>query len=142
MTPLPTTPPVDTAAASLRPGSPSRRVAAVDDDAGVQIFRVIVRGRFGPLDPLVTAGLLADLEGRDELASYVFTKDGTLTYDKRFVFWSYRVEVRVDEDSARGDAKAVAFARAQDLATGELDRRGAPWRDVRVSGTNMVDVWS
>jgi hypothetical protein len=103
-------------------------------DAAVRIFRVIVRGRFHGLDPLVTAQLLADLEGRSELDSYVFTKAGTLVYDKRLDFWSFRVEVRVEDDQ---DPHALA----QGLATAELERLGATWRDLRRSGTDMASVW-
>ena len=106
----------------------------------MQIFRVIVRGRFDQLEPAVATALAAELEGRDELATYVFTNVGTLTYDRRLDFWSFRVEVRVDD--AGDDLTAIAFDRASGLATGELERRGASYRDLRVTGTNMREVWT
>jgi ssDNA-binding replication factor A large subunit len=106
----------------------------------MHIFRVIVRGRFADLDPIVTAVLLGELERTDELDTYTFTKDGTLTFDRRLDFWSVRVEVRVPDD-ATDDAKAVAFERATAIATEHLGRRGAAGRDLRITGSAMADVW-
>jgi hypothetical protein len=107
----------------------------------VQIFRVIVRGRFGPLDTAQRAALLAAADEHDMArAGTLFTPDGTLSYDRRVDFFSVRAEVRVDED-APDAAREAAFARAIAVATEHLERRGVPYRDLRPSGTNMADVW-
>jgi hypothetical protein len=104
----------------------------------VQIFRVIVRGRFGTLDDEQRTALQAALDG-DDLSNYRFTPSGTLAYDRRLDFFSVRVEVRVDEAD---DAPAAAFREAEARAVAELTRRGLPWRDeLRTTGTNMADVW-
>ncbi|MDQ2648345.1 MAG: DUF6204 family protein [Actinomycetota bacterium] len=106
----------------------------------MQIYRVIVRGRFSDLDPITTAVLLDELERTDELDSYTFTKDGTLTFDRRLDFWSVRVEVRVPDDSS-DDPKTTAFERATGIAQEHLSRRGAAGKDLRVTGQAMADVW-
>jgi hypothetical protein len=107
----------------------------------VRIFRIIVRGRFGPLDTAQRAALLAAADEHDMArAGPLFTADGTLSYDRRVDFFSVRAEVRVDED-APDAAREVAFERALAVATAQLDRRGVPYRDLRPSGTNMADVW-
>jgi Family of unknown function (DUF6204) len=103
----------------------------------VQIFRVIVRGRFGPLDDARRDELRAELDG-DELASHRFTSTGTLTYDRRLDFFSVRVEVRIDDEQ---DAPAAAFRRAEELAVAQLTQRDLPYRDLRTTGSNMADVW-
>ncbi len=103
----------------------------------MQIFRVIVRGRFGPLDDERRDALRAELDGH-ELAGYRFTPTGTLTYDRRIDFFSVRAEVRVEDAD---DAQATAYERATALAVAELARRDLPWRDLKPSGANMADVW-
>jgi Family of unknown function (DUF6204) len=103
----------------------------------VQIFRVIVRGRFGPLDDERRDVLRAELDGH-ELASYRFTPTGTLAYDRRVDFFSVRVEVRVEDGD---EAQHAAFERATELAIAELGRRDLPWRDLKPTGANMADVW-
>ena len=103
----------------------------------MQIFRVIVRGRFGPLDDAQREELRSALDG-DELASHRFTPAGTLTYDRRVDFFSVRLEIRVEEAA---DAPAEAFRRAEALAVAQLDQRGLPYRDLRTTGSNMADVW-
>ena len=104
----------------------------------MQIHRVIVRGRFGPLDDEQRTALRDALD-RDELTSHRFTPTGTLAYDRRLDFFSVRVEVRVDDGEG---APAAAFREAESRAVAELTRLGLPWRDeLRTTGTNMADVW-
>jgi hypothetical protein len=108
----------------------------------MQIFRVIVRGRFGALDGERRAALLAAADDHDIVSSGApFTATGTLAYDRRVDFFSYRVESRVDED-APDAGRSAAFERAIAVAITDLERRGLPWRDLRASGSNMADVWS
>jgi hypothetical protein len=110
----------------------------------VQIFRVIVRGRFGPLEPAQRERLVATADDHDLVSSdATFTAGGTLAYDGRIDFFSYRVEVRVGDDDAHGPAAArdVAFERATAIAAADLERRGLPCRHLEPTGTNMADVW-
>lgn len=111
----------------------------------MQIFRVIVRGRFGSLDASTREVLLASVDDHDIVtAGATFTAAGTLAYDNRLDFFSYRVEVRVAADEADGPdaAKSIAFERATTVATSDLQRRGLPWRHLSPTGSNMADVWS
>ena len=104
----------------------------------MQIYRVIVRGRFGALDDEQRT-TLRDALDRDDITSYRFTPAGTLAYDRRLDFFSVRVEVRVEDGD---DAPAAAFRDAEALAVAELTRLGLPWRDeLRSTGSNMADVW-
>ena len=104
----------------------------------MQIHRVIVRGRFGPLDD-EQRDALRDALDRDGLSSHRFSSTGTLAYDRRLDFFSVRVEVRVDDGD---DTPAAAFREAEARAVAELTQRGLPWRDeLRTTGTNMADVW-
>jgi len=104
----------------------------------VQIYRVIVRGRFGALDDEQRT-TLRDALDRDDVISHRFTSTGTLAYDRRVDFFSVRVEVRVEEGD---DAPAAAFREAEARAVAELTRLGLPWREeLRTTGSNMADVW-
>jgi hypothetical protein len=107
----------------------------------VQIFRVIVRGRFGALDAARRASLLADADRHDALVAARFSAAGTLSYDRRIDFFSFRIEVRVEEEEAPDEARELAFERAIALATADLERRGVTGRDLRATGSNMADVW-
>ena len=104
----------------------------------MQIYRVIVRGRFGALDDEQRTSLRAELD-RDDVTSHRFSPTGVLAYDRRLDFFSVRVEVRVEDGD---DAPAAAFREAEARATAELTRLGLPWRDeLRATGSNMADVW-
>lgn len=114
------------------------------DDVDVDIFRVIVRGRFGALDPSVRETLRAELAEHDLVSGgATFTGTGTLAYDGRIDFFSYRVEVRVADGEADGPeaTRTLAFERAIAIAASDLERRGLPWRHLEPTGSNMADVW-
>lgn len=121
---------------------------AVADDGDVQIFRVIVRGRFGPLEPATREALWTAAGDHDIVtAGATFTAAGTLSYDTRLDFFSYRIEVRVPDDEADGPdgpdpARAVAFERATAIAAADLERRRLPWRQLSPTGSNMADIWN
>ena len=106
----------------------------------VHVFRVIVRGRFDGLDDDQRATLLASAGDHDMTSGQLFTIGGTLTYDRRLDFFSYRVESRVDTDEP-ATAEATALGHAVDVATEDLVRRGLPWHDLRATGTDMASMW-
>lgn len=110
----------------------------------MQIFRVIVRGRFGVLDPDTRAGLVAAAPEHDiVLGRLGFTADGTLAYDHRVDFFSYRIEVRI-RDNEGEDPTAIrerALDDAVRTASEDLERRGLTHRGLRATGSNMGDVW-
>lgn len=110
----------------------------------MDIFRVIVRGRFGPLEADARQALRRAQPEHDVVtAGATFTRTGTLSYDDRIDFFSYRIEVRVADDEADGPdaARDLAFERATAIAADDLTRRGLPWRHLTPVGSNMADVW-
>jgi hypothetical protein len=103
----------------------------------VQIFRVIVRGRFADLTDAQRETLRHELADGGDIAAYRFTSAGSLAFDRRLDFFSVRAEVRLDDDATVADASASGEA----LAIAELERRRLGWRDLTTSVANMADVW-
>jgi hypothetical protein len=110
----------------------------------VRVYRCTVRGRFGPLDPPLRAHLLADADAHDLLAIAGFTAEGSLAYDRRIDFFSYRLEVRLDSDDVDGGEEALQ-ARAEQLAIERaeagLAAAGLPHRELRATSMDMAAVW-
>ena len=109
----------------------------------LHIYRVTVRGFFTDLSPDTRARLLADVEDHDALHA-AFTEAGTLTYDRTLAAFSFRVQLRVQTDGG-GDDRDLADARAEELglelAAARLAELGAPAKRLRVTTSNMADVW-
>jgi hypothetical protein len=101
----------------------------------VHVYRVTVRGRFQDLDDTTIAELVADADAHDHLHA-AFTQDGTLTYDMRTGFFSLRYELRTD-DEVDTDAFELGELRAAD----ELRRAGLTHGKLRVTATDMADLW-
>lgn len=111
----------------------------------MQIFRVIVRGRFGELGPAYRAALLDAVHEHDVVSSALgFTPSGTFAYDERIDFFTYRVEVRLTDEEVSDveSTRDLAFARAVEVAAADLENRGLPWRSLTPTGSNMSDVWN
>ncbi len=110
----------------------------------LQIFRVLVRGRFGPLDASARARLLDELP-HHTVASAAFTETGTLTYDRTLDAFGFRQQVRVRTDDGDADDAGHAEARARALgersAAAALAARSATARDLRTSATDMASIW-
>ena len=110
------------------------------------VFRVIVRGRFGELDETTRERLLADVDDHEAMRA-AFTRDGTLTYDRRLDFFSFRYEVRVSVDdgpepsSTPSDATEVAFAEAVRRADEHLSVRGLSYRHLEPTGSDLTRIW-
>jgi hypothetical protein len=113
----------------------------------LRIFRVLVRGRFGPLDADARARLLAEAD-RHTVAESAFTETGTLTYDRTLSSFGFRIQVRVraDDDAEDAAAEAEAVALGERAACAELDRLGAGAaggdRDLRTTASDMAAVWA
>jgi hypothetical protein len=97
------------------------------------IYRVFVRGRFGELDDATRERLLAELDEHDVLAAR-FSREGSLTYERMLHNFTFRIEVRDPDEDA-------ALERAEQQAIAHLERAGIPFRDLRVSATDMASVW-
>ena len=94
----------------------------------LQIFRVLVRGRFGPLDAAARARLLDELP-HHAVASAGFSETGTLTYDRTLDSFGFRQQVRVRTDE--GDADDAGDAEALRPGPRRAIRRGRARRQER-----------
>ena len=106
----------------------------------IHVFRVIVRGRFAALDPENRAALLEAVDEHEALRAK-FTKEGTLTYDRRIDFFSFRYEIRIQGDDVSGDGSAEAYEAGMEQARRDLDRLGLAHRDLRATGSDLTRVW-
>jgi len=102
----------------------------------LQVFRVIVRGKFDRLDDASRSTLLAAAAAHD-VTRAAFRADGTFTYDTRLVAFSFRYELRDDGD----DPEGAIMDRARVMAESSLGALGVGYRNLRVEATNMADVW-
>lgn len=100
----------------------------------VRIFRVTVRGQFDELDDVTFQRLTAEAADHDFVAQAAFTRDGTFSYEPNLVAFSFRYEVRVDDD---GDALQPAI----DAAAKYLHDRGIPSKHIRATATDMATMW-
>ena len=105
----------------------------------VQIYRVTVRGHFAELDAETRARLVADAAAHDGLQAR-FTADGTFVYDRPLVAFSFRYELRVDEER-REDADLAASMEATERATNFLTTAGIGHGTLRAVADNLGDVW-
>jgi hypothetical protein len=98
-------------------------------------YRVIVRGTWDALSDEARARLLAEVDGHG-LAGMRFTEEGSLTYDRALVHFSYRyVVVSEAEDGAE-----MAGVLAEDRAERALLALGHGWRGLRSTVTDMDTV--
>ena len=103
-------------------------------------YRVIVRGRFGPLTAERKAALLADAPAHDALKAE-FTEGGTLTYDRALTFFAFRYQFDVTAESADAcDTEAPVVGELKALE--DLERLGLTARDSKltVSVTCLSDM--
>ena len=109
----------------------------------MHIFRVTVRGRFDGLDEGARERLAAVAEEHDHMHAR-FTEAGTLTYDRRLDFFSFRVQQREREADHAGAAEASVHAaeRAIEQAGAAVQAFGASFRDLRITSTDMADMWA
>ena len=103
----------------------------------LRIYRATVRGRFADLSDEARAGLLAEVDDHDVVSSGAFTETGTLTYDRRLDFFTFRFQLRENGD----DADEAVLQQARDRADAYLGERGLTARDVKVQATDMASVW-
>ena len=93
-----------------------------------------VRGQFAVLDESTRDRLLAEAPKHDHMNAR-FTKDGTFTYDTKLQAFSFRFEVRAQDDE---DPESIA----SEQANAYLERNAIPRTDWwRVSGTDMASMW-
>lgn len=106
---------------------------------GLQIFRVVVRGRFDGLDDDDRERLRAVAEDHDIMVS-AFTREGTLTYDHFLYAFNTRFELRADASPEENEAEVTATALARtEVLLAELGVRG---REQKVTVTDMASIWS
>jgi hypothetical protein len=106
----------------------------------VHLYRVTIRGQFDRLSE-DQRRILADHAVRHGVTAAAFTPAGTFIYDEACRAFSFRYEIRVDEDD-RMSADGLATARALELANTYLDEVELRHKHLRASAVNMADVWS
>ena len=85
-------------------------------------FRVLIRGKFDPLDDEARALLKAKTD-------VAFTEEGTFTHDVNATAFTFRCQVPAGPDD---DERA-----AKDGATAALDAHGLPYRDLNYAVTDL-----
>lgn len=106
----------------------------------VSVHRVVVRGHFADLTPEQRTALLAEVADH-EIFKAAYTEWGTFSYEPNLVAFQFRYEVRADlagDDGPPTDAADVGMARA----TAQLAEWGIGAKHLRVSATDMSQVWS
>jgi len=98
-------------------------------------YQVIVYGKFGPLDDDQRAKLLAVADEHD-LFRAKFTEEGTVTYERPLLTFTFRCVMKADED----DKTAIVMAKAEDLATAAVRALGADVRDLRSVSTDLETI--
>lgn len=93
-------------------------------------YRVLVRGRFTDLDDDGRARLRAAAGQHDMLTAAGFTESGSLAYDHSLDFFSFRVQLRAEEEKAVCDRGKALAARA-------VEGFGVDFRDLKASATDM-----
>jgi hypothetical protein len=106
----------------------------------VHMYRVTVRGQFDRL-PEEQSRILASHATSHDVISAAYTPRGTFIYDETHRSFSFRYEIRVEEDD-RTSADETAATRALELAGSYLDEVQLPRKRLRASAVNMADVWS
>ena len=104
----------------------------------LHIYRVVVRGVFDDLGA-DDRTRLAEHAGEHDIFDSAYTADGTLTYDHHLHAFNTRFELRADGDPAEAqeEVRVTALARTEQL----LARHAVRGRDLRVTVTDMADMW-
>jgi hypothetical protein len=106
----------------------------------LRIFRVIVRGAFAGLDADQRAALLANADAHDPIRTARFDEVGTVTYERSLNFFTFRYQLRSNEEAA-ADARAAVIATAEQRATAYLAEAGWGHGPLRSVATDMADMW-
>jgi Family of unknown function (DUF6204) len=102
-----------------------------------RIFRVTVRGRFFDLSQASRA-YLSDAQDQHDVSRAEFTREGTLTYDSRVDFFSFRYEVRTRGIGADEVAAQVALGEVEQF----MKTMGFGYRGLKVTVSDMSMVWA
>jgi hypothetical protein len=106
----------------------------------VRIYRVTVRGQFEQLSQ-GQSRILANHAASHDVTAAAYTPQGTFIYDEIHRAFSFRYEIRVEDDD-RTLADEAAVAGGLELARSYLDEVQLPHKRLRASAVNMADVWS
>ncbi|WP_329110189.1 DUF6204 family protein [Micromonospora sp. NBC_01699] len=98
-------------------------------------YQVIVRGKFAPLDDGQRARLLAEAEEHN-LFQARFTLDGTVTYERALLMFTFRCLVPATEE----EKEAVVIGRAEALAAAAIRALGADFQDLESVATDLDSI--
>jgi Family of unknown function (DUF6204) len=101
------------------------------------IFRVIVRGRFSSLSEASRA-YLSDAQDEHDVSRAAFTREGTLTYDSKLDFFSFRYEVRPRGERVDEVAAQIALREVEQF----MITMGFGFGDLKVTVSDTSEVWS
>ncbi|MET7751168.1 DUF6204 family protein [Micromonospora sp. NPDC005367] len=98
-------------------------------------YRVIVRGKFAPLDDEQRAALLTKADEHDVFRAK-FTEDGTVTYERSLIGFTFRCVVPATEE----EKEAAVIGRAEAPAAAAVRRLGADLRDLTSVSTDLDNI--
>ncbi|MFF5026140.1 DUF6204 family protein [Streptomyces collinus] len=98
-------------------------------------YQVIVYGKFAPLDDDQRAKLLAVADQHDLFHSK-FTEEGTVTYERTLLTFTFRCAVKADAE----DKTEKVVAGVEELATAAVRDLGADVRDLRSVCTDLETI--
>ena len=90
-------------------------------------YRVTVRGQFDRLSDEQRQQLLGDADAHDTVSAGRFTEEGTLTYQRDLVGFTFRYLVGAGGPTAESDAATEGELRAVE----SLERAGWPYKRLR-----------
>ncbi|MBB5081668.1 DUF6204 family protein [Nonomuraea endophytica] len=89
------------------------------------MFRVTVRGSFGPLDERARAAVEA-------AAGPAYTREGTFTHDATMAAFTFRCQVAAEDDDGEAEAGQAALE--------ALAAHGLPYRVLKLAVTDLRQV--
>ncbi|MFJ2781024.1 MULTISPECIES: DUF6204 family protein [unclassified Kitasatospora] len=98
-------------------------------------YQVITQGKFAPLDDEQRAALLAQADEHD-LMKARFTEEGTVTYDRALLTFTFRVLVPATPE----DKPEIVLEKAEKLTAEAVRRLGAGFRDLKSRSTDLDSI--
>jgi hypothetical protein len=111
-------------------------MVVVTETSGTQQFRVAVRGMFEGLTAPQRQALLRDVDAHDVVLVGRFSEEGTLTYEKDLVFFTFGFDITASGPDAQADAAAEAEIRALE----RLEQEGWGYRHLRAAASAVPQV--
>jgi hypothetical protein len=102
----------------------------------MRIFRATVRGQFDGLGERQQVDLRSRADEHDILASS-FRREGSFVYTPALTWFNLRYELRSPDEATDPEVEAQAL----ETAAERLNRRGIPYKRLRVDLMDMASIW-